>query len=530
VVAIGTLGALLPGTPDATGRGLVTFAWSLAMVSIRSRAVLLACCTALAAGCGTTVQNPVTGRNERSVLTEADETRVGAEQHRQVLADYGRLDNPRLQAYVDGIGQRLAKASQRPDLPWTFTVLDSPEINAFALPGGYIYVTRGILAQVQDEAELAGILGHEIGHVTARHGAQRATKQQTAGLGVLAATVLGAVLESQGAGGLGQVASQVSQNVAAGYIASYSREQELQADRLGAEYLAGNRYDPRNVVEVLQMLQDQERFATDIAQAEGRAPQQRNDWLASHPSNDQRVREAAKIVQSLQVPPGAARNDGRERFLQMIDGIAWGESREQGVTRGRNFFHEPLGIAITAPTGWHIVNDSEAVTIVNAARDAGIVMRTVPPDAGTDHAVVLRQLNPVSGRTERRTINGLPATHFDGIVRDAQGGTQAAAATVVTGPSGRLYLLGYAARDAAALRRALPQLREAEASFRPLSAADRSAARPWQIRRVPFPPGGFAELARSSTLGVNAEAQLRLLNGVYARGQPAVGQAVKSVQ
>lgn len=206
------------------------------MSSFRRYAVPLACSLALLAGCGTSVQNPVSGRTERSVLTEADELRIGREQHQQVLADYGRLDDARLQAYVDAIGQRLARSSQRPQLPWSFTVLDSPDINAFALPGGYIYVTRGIVAQVQDEAELAGIIGHEIGHVTARHGAQRATRQQNAGLGVFAASVLGAVLESRGAGGLGQMAAEMSQSVAAGYVASYSREQELEADRLGAQY------------------------------------------------------------------------------------------------------------------------------------------------------------------------------------------------------------------------------------------------------------------------------------------------------
>jgi predicted Zn-dependent protease len=500
------------------------------MSSCRLRAVLLACSAALLVGCGTPVQNPVTGRTERSVLTEADEIRVGAEQHRQVLADYGRLDNPRLQAYVDGIGQRLARSSQRPTLAWTFTVLDSPEVNAFALPGGYIYITRGIMAQVQSEAELASIIGHEIAHVTARHGAQRATRQQQAGLGVLAATVLGAVLESRGAGGLGQAASELSQNVAAGYIASYSREQELQADRLGAEYLAGNGYHPQNAVRVLQMLQAMERYSADAARAAGRTAPQRNDWLASHPSNEQRVRETETFVRSLPVPASAAGNEGRDRYLQMIDGLPWGESREQGVTRGQNFFHEVLDIAITAPAGWRIVNTSAAVTLINPAGDAGLVLRLVPPSAGTDHEAVLRQLNPVSGRTERRSLNGMAATHFDGAVRTAQGGTQAAAATVVSGPGGRLYLLGYAARDADALQRSRNLMRQAESSFRPLSSTDRLAARPWQIRVVALPSGGFAELARNSPLGVGAEAQLRLLNGVYTGGQPAVGQRVKVVQ
>ena len=497
--------------------------------SIR-RAVLIGCCTALFAGCGSPVENPVTGRTERTVLSEADELRVGAEQHKQVLADYGRLDDARLQTYVDSIGQRLARASQRPSLPWIFTVLDSPEINAFALPGGYVYVTRGILSQVQSEAELAGIIGHEIGHVTARHGAQRATRQQTAGFGVLAATVLGAVLDSRGAGGLGEAVSQVSQTAAAGYVASYSREQELQADKLGAEYLNDTGYDPDNLVGVLRMLQNQERFAADAARADGRATPPRNDWMASHPSNDQRVREAATTVQSLPKPAVTPRADGGDRYLQMIDGITWGDSREQGVTRGRNFFHEPLGIAITAPPGWRIVNGSDVVAIINPAGEAGLLMRAVPPRAGSEHESVLRQLNPVSGATERRNINGMAATHFDGQVRTQQGGTQATAVTVVSGPGSRLYLLGYAARDAATLERARGQLRQAESSFRPLSSAERAAARPWQIRVVPFPSGGFAELARSSPLGNGAEAQLRLLNGVYAAGQPAVGQRVKIVQ
>src|SRR5690606_33053344 len=142
----------------------------------------------------------------------------------------------RLQAYVNEVGQKLARQSHRSNLQWTFTVLDSPEVNAFALPGGYVYVTRGIMAHLDSEAELAGVIGHEIGHVTARHGAQRATRQQNAGLGVLAATVRGAVLEGAGVGGATELASQVSQGVAAGHLASYSREQELQADELGAEY------------------------------------------------------------------------------------------------------------------------------------------------------------------------------------------------------------------------------------------------------------------------------------------------------
>jgi predicted Zn-dependent protease len=143
------------------------------------------------------VVNPVTGKEERTVMDEAAEVAEGRKAHEAVLAEMGVYDNPKVQAYVNQLGQKLARQSHRNQLKWTFTVLDSPDVNAFALPGGYIYVTRGIMAYMDSEADLAGVIGHEIGHVTARHGAQRATRQQHAGLGVLAATVLGAVLEGQ---------------------------------------------------------------------------------------------------------------------------------------------------------------------------------------------------------------------------------------------------------------------------------------------------------------------------------------------
>src|SRR5574340_1662256 len=181
------------------------------------------------------------------------------------LAAYGACKDAKLQAYVDGLGQRLARQSQRGNLAWHFTVLDSAEVNAFALPGGYVYVTRGIMAYLDSEAGLAGVIGHEIGHVTARHGAQQATREQVAGIGVIAATVLGAVLEGYGVGGAGQIASQASQTVAAGYIASYSRDQESQADRLGAEYLAGVDLVPASMVDVIRLLKSQESFAAEQA-------------------------------------------------------------------------------------------------------------------------------------------------------------------------------------------------------------------------------------------------------------------------
>lgn len=493
-------------------------------------------------GCGSLVVNPVTGETERTVMDEADEVSEGAKAHEQVIREQGVYDAPTLQAYVNEIGQRLAAQSHRANLTWTFTVLDSPEINAFALPGGYVYVTRGILAHLDSEAELAGVIGHEIGHVTARHGAQRATRQQTAGLGVLAATVLGAVLESQGMRGATDMVGQASRSAAAGYIASYSREQESQADQLGAEYLARNQYDPRNMIDVISLLKNQEALTQEIAQAQGRQAPSSGSWLSSHPSNAKRL---ADIRQTASLYQGRYVDDGRERYLKAIDGIAFGEGPQQGVTRGRHFFHEVLGIALTAPVGWRIQNASEAVSLLNASGDAGLVIRLLPPDLATTPEAAIRKLlkadqNQLDGRFRPLSLNGLPATHFQGVVRTPQGQSSSARLTVAQGPQGKLYLLRHAARDPAALQRAAASTQEAEASFRAMTAADSAAAQPWRLRIAPLPKGGFAELARTSPLATDAlslafvEAQLKLLNSAYgdneASAGPRPGQRVKVVE
>jgi len=383
------------------------------------------------------------------------------------------------------------------------------------------------MAFLQSEAELAGVIGHEIGHVTARHGAQRATRQQDAGLGVLAATVLGAVLESQGVSGAGRLASDISQTAAAGFIASYGREQELQADTLGAEYLARNTYDPRHMVRVIAALKDQEQYAADQARAAGRAVPAGNNWLASHPSNDQRLQQITALADQYH---GDYADDGRYRYLQAVRGLAFGESAQQGLTRGQNFYHPGLGIAMTAPAGWRLRNDADQLSLVNAAGDAALLVQAAPKQAGRTHDAVIRSvIKPTRGNVERQTLNGLQATHFVGSRADAQGQTQSVDATLVSGPDGTIYLLIAVAKSAMAQRNASIGLAQARASFRPISASERAAAQPWVLKTVPFPAGGFAQLAKSSPLP-NALAQLRLINGYYGGGAPTVGSAVKVVE
>lgn len=493
------------------------------MLRVIARSLLLV--SVMLAGCGSTVVNPVTGRSELTVMDERTELAEGKKAHDGVLKEYGAYPDARLQAYVNEVGQKLASQSHRANIPWTFTVLDSPEINAFALPGGYVYITRGILAYMESEADMAGVLGHEIGHVTARHGAQRATRQQNAGLGVLAVTVLGAVLESKaGLAGGTEMFGRAAQGVAAGYVASYSREQELQADSLGAEYLARSHYDPRHMVDVIRVLKLQEAFAIEEARAEGRAEPEGGNWLSSHPSNDQRLQAIGQNAAKYQ---GSYASDGAQRFLQAVQGMRFGESPAQGLTRGQHFYHPSLGIALTAPPGWRIQNEAEALTIASPQADAALRMLPVPPSAGTQHEDIVRQtLKPADGRFTRGQINGFAATHFVGTRSVGQGQSEPVEVTLVTGPKQTVYILAYLWADAAARDRAMPGLMATEKSFRAMSVADQRAARAWQLRAVPFPNGGFAELARQSVL---PEKRLQLLNGTWGRGDPPIGQMVKIV-
>ena len=208
---------------------------------------------------------------------------------------------------------------------------------------------------------------------------------------------------------------------------------------------------------------------------------------------------------------------------------SFGDSPEQGLVRGRNFYHEGLDIALTAPAGWMIQNDADQLALVNSARDAAMLVRLAPPQAGKTHNEVIRSmLKPSQGRVESTTLNGLQATRFSGARTGSNGQVQALEATVVSGPGDRIYLLQTSAKDSNALQRARAAVREAEGSFRAMTPQDRSAARPWVIKTVAYPRGGFAELAKSSPIS-RPEQQLRLINGYYGGGEPAVGQPVKVV-
>lgn len=254
--------------------------------------------------------NPVTGKKDFSLISKDQELAMGAQANRAVLKQQKRLNNPRLQAYVNRIGQSLAKRSHRNNIPYKFTILEDPSVNAFALPGGYIFITTGLMAYLNSEGELAGVLGHEIGHVTARHGAQ----QQSAGL---ASAILLEVLAKKAGKSTVNSLNQISTAI----IRGYGREHELEADRLGAEYLARAGYSPQNMYDVISVLKAQEEFSKYMARREGRQPPSYHGVFSTHPSNDQRLKtviDAAKRIKT-----AGTRSPNHDGYLKQINGIKY---------------------------------------------------------------------------------------------------------------------------------------------------------------------------------------------------------------
>jgi predicted Zn-dependent protease len=306
-------------------------------------AVAAALAAALAVSCAT---NPVTGRRELSLVSAGQELAIGREGHGAIVGEYGRYDDAGLQAYVDSVGQALAKVSHRPELAWTFTVLDDPVVNAFALPGGYIYITRGILAHFDSEAQLAGVLGHEIGHVTARHGAQQMTQQQLLGAGLALGTLFSETVRRY---------SREAQTALGLLTLKYGRDDENEADALGVRYSTSGGWDPRQIPRTYEMLK----------RVGDRAGQRLPAFLSTHPDPGDRMQRTTALAAE-----AAAGRTGllvRQRdFLRRIDGVVYGPDPRQGYFEGTRYFHPQMKLEITFPSGWKTQDTKSAVVAVSA--------------------------------------------------------------------------------------------------------------------------------------------------------------------
>ncbi len=321
----------------------------------RLQSTLLAALWLLASSCATTT-NPVTGERELVGISTQQEIAMGTKAAEQVQQQMGLVDDPALRGYIRQLGARLAPYSPRRDLPYSFDVVLMPEPNAFALPGGHIYVSRGLLAITNSEAELAGVIGHEIGHVAARHHAQRQTRSQAVGaatvLGTLAAAVLGGGQAAQAVNELGQVAGS-------GLIASYGRDQERQSDDVGQRIAAKAGYDPAGISVFLDTLGR----ASELETGQKRQP----SFFDSHPSTPERVRDTKTRAASLRaaampaIAASPAIAGSRRAFYEHLRGLLVGPDPASGIFVGQRFLHPDLDLAIDFPSGWKTVNAQSSV-------------------------------------------------------------------------------------------------------------------------------------------------------------------------
>ncbi|MGH8685998.1 MAG: M48 family metalloprotease [Nitrosospira sp.] len=473
-------------------------------------------CVLLFAGCAV---NPVTGSRNFTLMSEAEEMRTGRQAAAQVSKEYGIYDLPALQNYVNEIGQKLAKKSHRAQLNFHFTVVDSPQINAFALPGGYIYVTRGILAYLNSEAELAAVLGHEIGHVTARHSVQQYSASTAANIGTL---LLGVFVPQLG----GQAAQSLMGLANNALLSGYGRSHELEADRLGAEYLARSGYDPQAMIKVIGVLKNQELFDIEVAKQEGREPRRYHGIFATHPDNDTRLQEVVGEAKQY-ITPGAITDDRRAEFLRQTEGMVFGDSAAQGIIRENTFQHKELGFTLSFPPQWRIRNQPDKVVAVSPEGDGVMELSLIesPQNSPADLARQRFRLG-FSSEIVSTTSNGLPIAIVTSTTQD---GKPFKAGVIYH--DNKAYVLAGGGTSPAAFEHHQSVITSAINSFRALSDTEQKSIKALEVRTITATKGmSYAELARKSPLGQNAENYLRLLNGQYPDGEPVSGQKVKIVK
>jgi predicted Zn-dependent protease len=458
-----------------------------------ARLAAMVAAAGLLAACAT---NPVSGKRELALISESDEIAMGRAAAEEVEQTIGLVDDPGLQSYVRRIGLDMAKASQRPDLPWTFGVVDDPTPNAFALPGGFIYVTRGMATLVRSEAELAAILGHEIGHVTARHSVQAISQQQLAQLGLGIGGLL--IPEIQPFGGL----------IGAGLgllFLQHGRDAERQADDLGFQYAVGRGYAGTEMADVfrsLERLEDPERSALP-------------SFLRTHPSPGERVGTLEAKVAAL--PAGQRGNIVRQpEYLREIDGLIYGEDPRQGFFREGEFVHPELRFRFAFPRGWTGQNMRNAVLGINPNRDAAVQLTLA---SGSIDAAA-QQFSTRSGirvvETASQNINGLQSrqARFEATT---ESGTLAGLATWIS-HGGRTYqFIAYSPASAIAAREST--LRQMITSFGPLRDESVLNIQPQRVDVVTVPDRvTLSQLNQRlpSSIPINELAVINELNGPAA--------------
>lgn len=473
--------------------------------------------------------NPASGLPNLVFMSEDKEINIGRGLHEKILESTPVYQDPQLQAYVDRIGQTLAKNSDRTDLSYTFTIIDSPDINAFALPGGYVYINRGLITYLASEAQLAAVLAHEIGHITARH----AVKQDTARKSSSAVTVLSVL--STGSSMIGDVTDLWGTAAVMGY----GREMELEADSLGAKYLYHSGYNPNAMIEVIGVLKDHERFVRRLARETGqKSPATYHGVFASHPRNDERLKEVVTTAGKLAQEQSGL--DHHDAFREATEGLIYGinyQAQTAKAAQNNTYSHSKLGFSVDFPPHWTVENQQRQLLAMapdgraQMSIEVALLQSPLAPDAYIRDQLkipVLQQAQALSqqGLTGHTGIQPSSAAqaHPSRIAVLYQGrrvyiirGTLSSPATTSAGTTAP------AATDelfVASIR-----------SFRPSQTARKVSGQSHSLHYVKAnEQTTFKRLSEVVPLGNFAEEQLRLLNGYFPRGEPAPGDWIKIVR
>jgi predicted Zn-dependent protease len=456
------------------------------------------------AACST---NPVTGRREISLVSEGQEVQMGQEAAKQVEAQLGLVKNDQLQAYVRRIGTELAKQSERPNLPWRFGVIDDPTPNAFALPGGPVYITRGLMNLMDSEAELASVLGHEIGHITARHSAQQITKSQLGQIGLLAVIIAKPELA--------QFGDALSTGMQLLFL-KYGRDAERQADELGFKYALNDNYDVSEMDDVFLALQR-------VGEAEGRSGIPA--WASTHPDPGERAQTVQQRVAALPAPP-APRVLNEQQYLNQIDGLVYGENPRQGFFRNGEFLHPDLRFRLRMPTGWKTQNMPQAVVAVSPQQDAIVQLQFAQGDPTSAARTFFSQQGIQQGQASTSSINGNPA-YTSYFQAQTQQGVVAGLVSFVSYGGSTYQILSYT--SAAQMNAYDNTFRGVAGSFSALTDASALNVRPNVIDIVQIPSAMTLSQFNARYPSVVPIAELSIINQIGANESMPAGSRVKRV-
>ena len=467
--------------------------------------------------------NPATGGLDFVTMSEEGEIELGRTEHEKLMEGTPVVDDEKLNEYVNAVGQRIAKTSDRPDIEYHFTILDDQIVNAFALPGGYIYVSRGIMNYINSEEELAAILAHEVGHVTARHTVRQKSGELGRGVGNMVASIFSVL--TTGTNVIGDVTNLYSTAAFLGY----GREYELEADQFGAKYLHAAGYDPEAMIKVIGFLKDHERFQRLQEKDRGGRPRAYHGVFASHPRNDQRLREVVNAAGNLN---SNERVPDIGNYREMTEGLVYGVNYELNIGKKgdpRRYTHANLGFTLLMPEGWTADNQTSAIIFSPDDKQASLKMEVkrlsanIAPDEFIRRELKIPLLKKSEAFTQFGLIGhmGLADTTNESFPERVAVIYQANRVYIFTGSiSTQADDVNYDDMFISTIR-----------SFRPVRVANPQNLKSMKIHYVKANERTtFAALARLSPIPRYAEEELRLLNGYYPSGEPKPGEWIKIVQ